>query len=70
MWALRCFFTAVGVCAALHIAARVDAAPFSAWSGRYAAPFTAVGACAVPYATARVDATPYNAVGMDVACPL
>ena len=28
MWALCCHVTAVGVCAALHIAARVDAAPF------------------------------------------
>ena len=40
-------FTAVGVCAAFHTAARVDAAPFSAVGcRRYATHFTAVGAAA------------------------
>ena len=39
VWALCCLFTAVGVCAALHTAARVDVAPFSAVSVGVMLPF-------------------------------
>ena len=30
VWALACFYNAIGVCAALYITARVDAAPYNA----------------------------------------
>ena len=50
-------FTAVGVCAAIDTAARVDDAPFfRRWRRRYAVHVTAVGVRSVIYTTDRVDA--------------
>ena len=63
-------FAEIGVCAAIHTAARVDAVPFSAVGVSVMLPICAsVGVGAALRTAARVDVAPSSAVGVGVMMP-